>query len=139
MRKLWVYTYLKHDCTNYDEICDTVRAQRFSRFAYPVFLHRINREILDRFPQCLDHVKGIRRSPTMRCSTCRRTREGQFNGHYWTKPEGWLYRMAAHYIHTYCSRQCSLPKKNVPKAVRRHKLRAGDPAYAATPRTRSLP
>ena len=122
MRTLWGYTYLKHNCTNYDELCDAVTGRMFARYAYPIVLHRVNKAILDRFPQCLEKVKGLRKSPRMRCPTCLKTQEGIFNGHYWTKPEGWLYQLSnsKNYIRTICSRECTKFRRNVPKRARHH-------------------
>ena len=121
MRKLWGYTYLKHNCTNYDDICQRVRTWRFSSFAYPVLLHRINQEILDRYPQCLDRVKGLRRSPILLCHACHRSGAGTFNGHYYTAPPDWYYRRSSngHGINIYCTRECSRPNNNVSRWTRR--------------------
>ena len=124
MRALWGYTFLKHNCTNYDELCDLIKGKMFSRYAYPILLHRFNRAILDRFPQCVEKVKGLRKNQWMTCPTCRRTERAIHNGHYFTKPEGWLYQLsdAGHYIRVFCSRECTKARRGVPRSSRWHKL-----------------
>ena len=123
MRILWAYTYLKHNRTNYDELCDYVTGKMFSRYVYPIILHRVNKEILDRFPQCLSKVKGLRTKNSMtKCPTCQNTATGVFNGHYWEKPPGWLYQLTSNgnYIRTLCSRECTRRRKEIPRKYRRH-------------------
>ena len=127
MQMLWGYTYLKHSCTNYDELCNSITGRMFARYAYPIVLHRINKEILDRFPQCLQKVKGLRKGPRMRCPTCLKIQNGIFNGHYWTKPEGWLHQLSSskNYIRVFCSRECTKLRRRIPKRTRHHALQIG--------------
>ena len=121
MRALWGYTYLKHSCTNYDELCSIITGKMFARYTYPIILHRINEAILDRFPQCLERVKGLRQSPVMTCPTCRKRKRGIFNGHYWTKPPDWLYQLSEsrNYIRVLCSRECTRRRRGIPMWARR--------------------
>lgn len=129
MRSLWAYTYLKHERTNYDQLCETVRGRMFAHFAYPIILHRVNKIILDAYPQCRNSVKGLRLSPNMSCGTCRKTQQGTYNGHYWNKPKDWVYRLSPNhrFINVYCSRTCSMPKSR--KTIRARRTTQGRKTY----------
>ena len=109
-RVLAGYSELKHHHTNYDDLCRLLKGRRFASYTYPVVLHRVNRMLLDLYPQCLPRVKGARRCPTFRCHACGVRGEGEHNGHYHEKPRGWLQRLAPNRrsIRDYCSRGCAL-------------------------------
>ena len=108
---LAAYVYLKHERTNYDQICQLIRGRPFARFTYPVLLNKINRLILDAFPECLSRTKGINREIQFTCRKCGKTAGGRYNGHYFDKPERWLQRTSreGNSLRTFCSRRCSMP------------------------------
>ena len=116
-RALWAYVYLKHQCTNYEQLCEELRYRRCATFAYPAILHRINRAVLDRFPKCLTQVKGLALSPEFQCRRCGKPGRGVHNGHYWEKPRDWLYRLSQneHTIQVYCRWECSRPDRTGPE------------------------
>ena len=108
------YSYLKHHCTNYDQLCALLRGRRFASFTYPVLLHRVNRMLLEVYPECLPRVKWARLDPTFRCLNCGRTAQGKHNGHYYESPAEWLQRLSHNRrsIRTFCSYRCSMPGNN---------------------------
>ena len=110
-RALWAYLYLKHECTNYDELVQEIRGAPFQRFTYPLILHATNRAILDSYPECLPEVKAARFSPDFRCRECGSAAQGTWNGHYWELPPGWVWQTSLneHSIYAFCSRRCTLP------------------------------
>ena len=112
---LAAYVYLKHERTNYDEICEFIRGRPYARFIYPVLLHRFNRLVLDAHPECLPRVKGMKRSIAFICRRCGRTARGRHNGHYFEKPDRWMQRLShqdGKSIQTFCSKRCSMPGAN---------------------------
>ena len=118
----WAYTYLKHKCTNYDDLCQHLRDHEFGRYVYPTLLHRVNVLILDQYPFTI-RLRGDNGSPVKTCRKCGRKERGQYNGHYWTKPTHWYTRArarnnASNAIHTYCSRACAMPQPPKPIRVR---------------------
>ena len=104
------YSQLKHRHTNYDRLCAELKGRRFASYTYPVLLHRVNRMILDLYPQCLPRVKGARRHAGFQCHACGAAGQGVYNGHYYEHPRGWLQRLAPNRgsIRDYCSRGCIL-------------------------------
>ena len=105
---VWAYTHLKHNCTNYDDLCDSAKGQDFGRYAYPVILERVNLLILDRYPDL--PVRGNTRSKTRTCRKCGTQEEGHFNGHYWSKPLHWHSRAKNNKNNTiqeFCTRRCA--------------------------------
>ena len=108
LQAVWAYTYLKHEYTNYDEVCDQIKGKAFSRYAQPVILHRVNRLILDRFPTL--PVRGGTGPETRTCKRCGTKKTGHFNGYYWTTPLDWYAKAKAHKnhtIHDFCSLRCA--------------------------------
>ena len=110
---LAAYSYIKHELTNYEEICNDIRGRPFARYSYPVILHRVNRLILELYPQCLPRVKGARQDPLFQCRKCRKTREGAHNGYYYEKPQDWTQCISPDRlsIWVFCSRTCSIPRR----------------------------
>ena len=108
------YSYLKHHCTNYDQLCALLRGRSFASFTYPVLLHRVNRMLLEIYPECLPRVKWARLDPAFRCQSCGRTAQGRHNGHYYESPGEWLQRLShnGRSIRTFCSQSCSMPGNN---------------------------
>lgn len=106
---LWTYTYLKHNRTNYNQLCTETTRVPFGRYAYPVILHRVNVLILDSYP--LDvKVRGDTGSETRTCKYCSVQEKGHFNGHYWVKPHHWYSRAKNHRhntVHDFCTLKCA--------------------------------
>ena len=48
------------------------------------------------------------------CPTCRTTARGVYNGHYYEKQPGWLYRASStgRAIKAHCTRACTYPNPN---------------------------
>ena len=92
VKLIWAYTYVKHECTNYDVLCADLKGRRFAQYCYPTILHRVNAEILSRFPEL--PVKGGAKGnqPIRVCRNCKRMALGEYNGHYWIKPKDWVWR-----------------------------------------------
>ena len=107
-KAVWAYTYLKHNCTNYDDLCSQLEGRPFARYGQPAILHRVNRVILDRFPGL--PVRAGTGGPLRTCKGCGQTAKGNHNGYYWTTPEGWHARAKPHKnhtIHEFCSLKCA--------------------------------
>ena len=53
-------------------------------------LDRVNRPVLDAYPQRRTRARGADNGRFFECWSCGKTRSGRHNGHYWEKPREWL-------------------------------------------------
>ena len=105
----WAYTFLKHNHTNYEDLCAQIKNHSFASYAYPLILQKINILILDHYPLDL-YLRGQTQSTTTKCNGCGTEQQGAWNGHYWTKPVHWLSRVrrnGGNSIHHFCSLKCA--------------------------------
>ena len=108
----WAYTYLKHQFTNYNDLCDQINGAPCGHYAYAAILHRVNVLILDAFP-LHTLVHGDNGLDTKTCHQCGRTTPGIFNGHYWQTPPAWYSRgkkssRGKSTVQDFCSAACIL-------------------------------
>lgn len=105
----WAYTYLKHSCTNYDDLCRQLKSHPFSSYAYPTILQRVNTLILGRYHLDIQ-TRGNKGTSIRTCRKCGARAQGEFNGFYWTKPSHWVSRArnnSGNTINDFCSLKCA--------------------------------